>query len=446
MEDPAFEQEVLDAVFAEEASTLADMSAPLCATHAAANGSTQGSPRPLRGTRELSVSISDSVLPDLATSSAPRHRTATFLDPQRILKPISGGSRRADGSREDLPRSVSLNPWSKSSSPTLGASAAHVLSLKRLKSGQNQKSTTSPKRRAGKALAKMLDDVVVKTRYESGGGRSLDRFNRAIGKVQSLREVLKSMDVLERVVDIFKRYDTDGSGEIDEHEFQMAMQASIPNASKTEILTMFREFDADSSGTISYHEMRASLKNPTAKPTQYVEPPLPRDLMRRRKDVLHLWSDLEKQRRGELKVAPGLALPTFEECLRLYFPKEKRENINILVQWVQDVHKAKAAHDYERMKTMDDALIAALDTDGDDSISLSEFCQLSKRTGLSKAQMRARFRDKDFGNAGVLNVEQMREVLQELREENRLKMTDRKKPSAAVKLFRQQIGAPMESS
>ena len=284
----------------------------------------------------------------------------------------------------------------------------------------------------------MLDNVVVKTRYERGGGRSLDRFNRAIGKVQSLREVLKSMDVLERVVDIFKRYDTDGSGEIDENEFQMAMLASIPNASKAEIATMFREFDADHSGTISYHEMRASLKNPTAKPTQFVEPPLPRELMSSRNDVLHLWDDHAKQS------ARHLVGKTFEECVRLYFPKMRRESINILVQWVQDYYKAKAIHNHEKMRSADDALIAALDANGDDAISLTEFCQLSKRTGLSKAQMRARFRDKDYGNAGVLNVEQMREVLQELREENRLKMTtDRKKPSAAVALFRQEIGAPV---
>ena len=122
----------------------------------------------------------------------------------------------------------------------------------------------------------------------------------------------------------------------------------------------------------------------------------------------------------------------------------RRESINILVQWVQDYYKAKAIHDHEKMRSADDALIAALDANGDDAISLTEFCQLSKRTGLSKAQMRARFRDKDYGNAGVLNVEQMREVLQELREENRLKMTtDRKKPSAAVALFRQEIGAPV---
>ena len=60
------------------------------------------------------------------------------------------------------------------------------------------------------------------------------------------------------------------------------------------------------------------------------------------------------------------------------------------------------------------ALIREIDTNNSNTISLSEFLELSKRTGLSKVQMRARFRDKDYGNAGMLSIDQMREVLREV--------------------------------
>ena len=46
---------------------------------------------------------------------------------------------------------------------------------------------------------------------------------------------------------------------------------------------------------------------------------------------------------------------------------------------------------------------------------------LAKITGLSKAQMRARFRDKDGPGSGELDHAQMLEVLHELREEERAK-------------------------
>ena len=69
------------------------------------------------------------------------------------------------------------------------------------------------------------------------------------------------------------------------------------------------------------------------------------------------------------------------------------------------------------MKEADAALICALDTDGNGKISLAEFVELSTVTGLGRFNMRARFRDKDLGNSGELTIEQMREVLQELRDD-----------------------------
>ena len=41
--------------------------------------------------------------------------------------------------------------------------------------------------------------------------------------------------------------------------------------------------------------------------------------------------------------AKSVSLPTFEECLKLYYPKDSKEVIAILAKWVVDVCEAKAA-------------------------------------------------------------------------------------------------------
>ena len=48
---------------------------------------------------------------------------------------------------------------------------------------------------------------------------------------------------------------------------------------------------------------------------------------------------------------------------------------------------------------------------------MNEFLTLSKPTGLSKMALRVRFREKDYGNSGVLSVQDMKEVLSALRGE-----------------------------
>ena len=180
---------------------------------------------------------------------------------------------------------------------------------------------------------------------------------------------------------------------------------------------------------ISYQEMKEALKNPTAKQACFLIPTLPKGLAPRKREILQLYQDLEQRKRkpGEVKVAPGVVLPDFEEALRLCYPKDSRERLKTMTKWIDDVLFARQAQIDARVRASDNKLIEKLDADGNGLISLQEFMELSKITGLSKASMRARFRDKDFGNAGELNREQMVEVLEELRYEAKLRGTHAKK-------------------
>ena len=80
-----------------------------------------------------------------------------------------------------------------------------------------------------------------------------------------------------------------------------------------------------------------------------------------------------------------------------------------------------AAAEEARIRENDMALVAALDTDGNGQISLSEIMGLCKSTGIGKAEMRRKFREKDHGNANELNFHKVREILQELRSESKRK-------------------------
>ena len=279
-------------------------------------------------------------------------------------------------------------------------------------------------RATANALARMLDDSLTPTEYESSISKYHGRGSTGeatISQVQSLRDALRRTDVMDRVIDLFHKCDVDRNGEVSMPEFTTCIKTLLPETPMADIQAIYKEFDESGDGSISYEEMFQTLKRASVKQTAFTVPPLPKDLALRRRDVLNLYKEIEQKKADTSHVAPGVTLPTFEEALRLYYPKDSKEKTNMLIKWVNDLLAAKDATQEARTREADAALIQQLDADGSNSISITEFCELSKRTGLSKAQMRARFRDKDFGNAGVLSVEQMREVLQEMRAEQRLR-------------------------
>jgi len=276
-----------------------------------------------------------------------------------------------------------------------------------------------------KAFERMLDENLVPTKYEMAQrSKAAERKEQGIEddeRLQSLRDMLRKADVMDRIIDLFRRFDVDKNGEVDVGEFEHAITTTLPQVRSGEVQALFVQFDSDQSGFISYNEMRDTLKSTIVKVKAFQLPSLPRDLQSRKREVLDLFKGLEAKRRNNDHVAPGINPPTFEEALRMYYPKDTKGQISILVKWVNEVMSVKAEAAEARTREADSALIKEIDTDGNGTISLPEFVELSKRTGLSKVQMRARFREKDFGNAGQLGLDQMREVLNELRAANKLR-------------------------
>ena len=263
-------------------------------------------------------------------------------------------------------------------------------------------------------LGEMLDDIAARPLRPASRRKFLS--------AASIHERLCESAVCERLVDVFHKFDTDGSGEVDVKEFANAVVATLEaeglRARREECAEVFREYDRDSSGRITYSELKETLqlKRERKKKADSEWPELPSHLMRRKHDVLQLHKQFDKQQIEDSR-AKTVNLPTFYECLRLYYPKDAKEVIAVLAEWMDDILTVRKNKAEAKVREGDLALIKSIDADGNGKINITEFLALSKVTGLSKVQMRAKFRDMDLGNAGELNEMQMREVLEELRTE-----------------------------
>lgn len=79
--------------------------------------------------------------------------------------------------------------------------------------------------------------------------------------VQQLRGMLSAN--VARVIDLFREWDDDGSGEIDKKEFRQALKAMGVDADTEDVNALFDSFDADGGGTIEFAELNAALRGDT---------------------------------------------------------------------------------------------------------------------------------------------------------------------------------------
>ena len=281
---------------------------------------------------------------------------------------------------------------------------------------------------------------------------------KAVAVVMSaveLRECLATS--LSRVVDLFRQCDADQSGTVDVKEFCKGVHAVVashggPTCKRSDVEAIFRDLDFDGSGSLSYAEMRSTLQPHThtqeprasaaqqgaaaasssfgrKRATLIVQPPLPalpKGLEGRGRQMLDLLSQFDKHEDSkpstgiDSAVSRRLRDEAFEQMVRHFYANEPKHVIQQLLEWVHKVRQARQKLKDARQREADTALIVSLDTDGDGTINIHEFEALSKTFGLSKAQMKARFREKDLGNTGQLDHDQMVQVIRELRDERRL--------------------------
>ena len=91
-----------------------------------------------------------------------------------------------------------------------------------------------------------------------GGRVRLERRDGAPPVGEQLRRILQRN--LLRIVDLFKRWDVDGSGDVDADEFCEALGALGYDLPRAEAEALFDSFDSDASGSIDYRELQAALE------------------------------------------------------------------------------------------------------------------------------------------------------------------------------------------
>jgi Ca2+-binding EF-hand superfamily protein len=242
--------------------------------------------------------------------------------------------------------------------------------------------------------------------------------------LNAVREALRQYEVFGRLLQFFRECDTDNSGEVDQKEFVTAVMATVEGCRASDVHELFREFDVDNSGRISYKEMHMAMQEAAEKAGAMEVPQLPRTLQARSRDLLRLHDQFQKNELIDPR-AKSVSLPTYMKVLELYYPKDTRSTRETMAKWVVDMIAVRNLSESVKQRERDKALIAALDTDGNGSISVEEFCELSKSTGISRVQLRAHFREKDHYKTGQLDQAQMREVLEELRVEQKKQAKER---------------------
>jgi hypothetical protein len=105
----------------------------------------------------------------------------------------------------------------------------------------------------------------------------------------------------------------------------------------------------------------------------------------------------------------------FDELLKLKFASEAPSARRAMLKIVRAIEARKEAAEIRRQATELDlqAVFSALDTDSHGSIEMGEFMQLSKLTGLSKAQLKRIFNERDVDQSGSLDHDEFRALIAE---------------------------------
>ena len=78
--------------------------------------------------------------------------------------------------------------------------------------------------------------------------------------IDMLREHMKTNETFDRIIDVFAKLDTDGSGQVDHKEFETGVMGTIANCDPADVFELFCEVDQDGSGQISYLELKESFR------------------------------------------------------------------------------------------------------------------------------------------------------------------------------------------
>ena len=202
----------------------------------------------------------------------------------------------------------------------------------------------------------------------------------------SLRDALARSST--RVIDLFRQWDEDGSGEIEKKEFRQAIKSMGFDfiANDKEIDMIFHEFDTDGSGKVDYKELNKHLRQGAGSkidPLLYAGAAGEIDTKSENRHKLRRRAPGEKLKGTFLlkgSIDPTSDVPVQEQLRGLLTANAVRV-IDLLREWDEDgnglvdkkeFRKAVAAFGFEANKEVVDALFDSLDVDGGGTLDYNE--------------------------------------------------------------------------
>jgi len=178
----------------------------------------------------------------------------------------------------------------------------------------------------------------------------------------------------EVVVDLFRRFDADGSGALDRHEFKACLQDAGLGLRKRDVNRIMAQVDADDDGVVSYAEFM----------------PLAVEVLASRQaadDALTEQHERERAATARAEAALARALPEdhLDAELRRAFSRADVDGNGVLSR-----AEFRAALGLARLgltKRDMNLVLAEADVDGDGNISYGEFCPVARRALVERLSL-----------------------------------------------------------
>ena len=229
----------------------------------------------------------------------------------------------------------------------------------------------------------------------------------------SLRDALARS--ASRVIDLFRQWDEDGSGEIDKAEFRQAIRAMGFDfiAGDNEIDMIFDDFDIDGSGKLDYKELNKQLRQGAG---SALDPSLAPGAAGEISTTSTNRHKLRRRAPGETKKGSSLVKGSIDpdsnvpiqEQLRTLLTENAVRVIDLFREWDDDgnglvdkkeFRKAVSALGFQASKEDINAVFDAIDIDGGGTLEYSELNKAFRRGGSIKLD-----RSLEPGAAGAIEL------------------------------------------
>jgi len=228
--------------------------------------------------------------------------------------------------------------------------------------------------------------------------------NRSVADL--LKEALKVKNM--RVMDLFRDFDADGSGEIDKKEWKKAWERIGPDFPASVVADAFDEFDKDKGGSLEFSEIEKHLRKPTGMGALSGAKKAAGLLGKLKAKGEVADDDLHGEGKGDF--AGNMQIKADD-----FFDADKDGDTELeFPEFVQMIRKRDPDDSSSKMSDAElKKLFQQLDLDGSGTVDLAEYVQWALQQALreSKGRVLELFKSWDDDNSGFVDCNEFHQAL-----------------------------------